>query len=384
MSAQNNSGDGEGKSLSDLAVQRRQEIRALKNLGDAPKLLFDALSDLCFLDRYSVAFGVVRSGKPKLADLLGCSIASITRRQKQLADSKHIWTRTGWHEGHEITLWFLRGIASPQLEFDQFTEGITRMAVTRVAPRVQPLRNGHGHFCKLPETLQLPINEDSPTEATGHPGQKRPGTTVRSDGATRSKVTGVNGQKRPPGPVKSDRGQRSEVTGPHGHFRGGHPVKSDAGTRSEVTVYRKDKDTGIGDTAAPPPEFALEDWIKDIKNRKPPLYPRELQDIKTKLLEQRRTTPGVQSRLFINAKIKAVDELMIGPTPPAETSKTGPVRVAVTPQKRNAMTKDEILIGARWLIDNRKSESLTAIQKATLKEAGISIPKQKAAATAAA
>ena len=131
MSAQNNKGEGEGKSLSDLAVQRRQELRALKTLSDAAKLLFDALTDLCFLDRFSVAFGVVRSGKPKLADLLGCSVASITRRQKQLSEAKHIWTRTGWHEGHEITLWFLRGVASPQLEFDQFGEGVTRRAVTK-------------------------------------------------------------------------------------------------------------------------------------------------------------------------------------------------------------------------------------------------------------
>ena len=205
MSAQNNKGEGEGKSLSDLAVQRRQELRALKTLSDAAKLLFDALTDLCFLDRFSVAFGVVRSGKPKLADLLGCSVASITRRQKQLSEAKHIWTRTGWHEGHEITLWFLRGVASPQLEFDQFGEGVTRRAVTRIAPRIQPLRNGHGHFCKLPETLKLPGIEATPAEVTGHPGQKRPGTTVISDGATPSEVTGVNGQTRRSGPVRSDR-----------------------------------------------------------------------------------------------------------------------------------------------------------------------------------
>ena len=77
----------------------------------------------------------------------------------------------------------------------------------------------------------------------------------------------------------------------------------------------------------------MEEWIKDLKNRKPALFPRELQDIKTKLLEQRRMTPGVQARLFINKKIKAVDELMLGPTPPTESvaPKPGPVRVTPKP-----------------------------------------------------
>ena len=71
----------------------------------------------------------------------------------------------------------------------------------------------------------------------------------------------------------------------------------------------------------------MEDWIKGLKNRKPQLLPRELQDIKTKLLEDRRKTASVQARLFICAKIKAVDELMYGPTPPGETTKAAPARV---------------------------------------------------------
>lgn len=144
---------GETKSLAEIAVKRRQDVRRIHKLSDAAKLLFDDLTDLCFLDRFSVAFGVVRIGKPLLAERLGCSVASITRRQKRLREQ--IWTRTGWYQGHEITIWFLRGIADGQLELDRFTEGATTMPRTKIAPRTKSLRNGHGHFCKSRESADL-------------------------------------------------------------------------------------------------------------------------------------------------------------------------------------------------------------------------------------
>jgi hypothetical protein len=87
--------------------------------------------------------------------------------------------------------------------------------------------------------------------------------------------------------------------------------------------------------STPPSNSPLEDWIKGLKNRKPQLLPRELQDIKTKLLEDRRKTYGVQARLFINSKIKAVDELMYGPTPPEDPKPTrlAPKAPAMPPEE---------------------------------------------------
>src|ERR1051326_1888843 len=113
MNDSNGSGNSPTKSLAELAVQRRQEVRRKKNLSDVAKLLFDDLTDLCFLNRFSVGFGGVRIGKPVLAERLGCSVPTITRAQRAL-NPDDIWTKTGWHEGHEITIWFLRGIADGQ------------------------------------------------------------------------------------------------------------------------------------------------------------------------------------------------------------------------------------------------------------------------------
>jgi hypothetical protein len=355
-------GTGEGKSLAELAVRRRQEIRPKKEVTDAAKLLFDDLTDLCFLSKHSVGFGVVRAGKPDLAERLGKSVATITRAQKELTPAE-IWTKTGWYEGHEITIWFLRGIADSQLEFDQFTEGVTRRPRIRVAPRVQVARNGHGHFCKVNGSTNSPEKEQLTVDLTVHPGQSCGVATVNPDGATPSTLTVVNGQNHGIGPVNLDRGERSKLTGVNGQTNGRCPSKTDAGSPSRLTGYKKDSDIRNGEKAAPPSDSALQEWIKGLKNRKPQLLPRELQDIKTKLLEDRRKTPGIQARLFINAKIKAVDELMYGPTPPSETRKAGPVRVVPKPK----MNQGEMI--RRW--------------KAAKKSLHPSL-KQKAAATAAA
>lgn len=331
-------------------------------MSDAAKLLFDDLTDLCFLSKHSVGFGVVRAGKPDLAERLGKSVATITRAQKELTPAE-VWTKTGWYEGHEITIWFLRGIADSQLEFDQFTEGVTKRPRTRVAPRVQAARNGHGHFCKVNGNANSHKKELLPVDLTVHSGQSCGGATVNPDGATPSNLTVVNGQNHGTGPVNLDRGERSNLTGVNGHNHRSRPSKTDAGSASRLTGYKKDSDIRNGEKEAPPPNSALEDWIKGLKNRKPQLLPRELQDIKTKLLEDRRKMSGVQTRLFINAKIKAVDELMYGPTPPGETTKAGPVRLAPKP---------------KMSLEDRKR-----LWKKSMKDLPPAL-KQKAAATAAA
>ncbi len=219
MNDQRPSGDdkaGEGKSLAELCVHRRKEVRRNENLSSTAKLLFDALTDDSFLGKYSVGFGIVRIGKPSLADELGCSVPTITRCQTELTPGE-IWTRNGWYEGHEITIWFLRGVASNQLEFDQFTSGVTRAPRTKVAPRVERPRNGHGHFCKLVDPPDLLEKQEATADLTGHNGHSYLVAPVFPAGPTTSNMTVVNRQTKPSGPGRNDRGRRSNLSGANGH-----------------------------------------------------------------------------------------------------------------------------------------------------------------------
>jgi hypothetical protein len=249
--ASNGKGTGEGKSLADLAVQRRQEVRRRKDLSNAGKLLFDDLTDLCFLSRRAAGFGVVRIGKPELSERLGCSVPTITRAQKELTPDE-LWSRTIWYEGHEMTLWFLRGVAEGQLEFDAFTQGATRASRTRVAPRIPAERNGHGHFCKPGDRANSLQNGGATAELTVHPGQSCRLAPVNPAVATPSELTVGNGQNQPSGPVRTDRGERSELTVVDGQNHRADPLRADGGTTAELTVY-KDRDRRNGDKAGAPP-----------------------------------------------------------------------------------------------------------------------------------
>jgi len=378
----NGNGKSESKSLAELAVQRRQEVRRDKKQLPLAKLLFDDLTDLCFLSRFSVGFGVVRIGKPFLAQRLGCSVATITRAQLALTPSE-LWTRTGWYEGHEITIWFLRGIADNQLEFDQFTEGAMLAPRTKVAPRVASLRNGHGHFRSVeqnqapsPVKVEAPPplleKKQAPPPVTVHPGHLRRGATVTGDGATPSPVTGVNRHPRPSGPVTGDGGPRSPVTGPPRQIHRAGPVTGDGGTPSPVTVY-KDKDRRMGDRkeGSPPSggigegnkeDVELAAWRQSLNGS----FPSRLEKLRSRLIVQREAATAPNVRAFIGRKVKILNEVLDGPTPAPH--KPGPAR-ALKPAARMP-TEAELLEGGRYALSVNKPHLITPAQRAAMQRAG--------------
>jgi hypothetical protein len=318
---------GEGKSLAELAVRRRQEIREKKDVSDAAKLLFDDLTDLCFLSKHGVGFGIVRAGKPLLAERLGKSVSTITRAQKELAASE-IWTRTGWHEGHEITIWFLRGIADRQMEFDRFTEGVTKRPHTRVAPRVQAVRNGHGHFCKINGSAKSQEKDQLAVNLTGDPGQSYRGATVNPAVATPSSLTVVNRQNHRSGPVNLDRSEPSKLTGVNGHNHRAHPSNNDAGSTAGVTGYKKDKDIGNGErAAAPPPDKKFEKFLNSLDG----LYPSRLIKLKTDLHRELLIAKSPEAKAEWKRRMDAVRQKLVGGPVKDEATKPGPVRVAPKP-----------------------------------------------------
>lgn len=368
---------GEGKSLAELAVHRRQEVRKKTNLSDAGKLLFDDLTDLCFLDKHSVGFGVVRIGKPLLAERLGCSVPTITRAQRTLTPGE-LWTKTGWHDGHEITIWFLRGIASSQLEFDQFTQGVTRPARTRVAPRTAKIRNGHGQFCRPAPTPDLLENTQALAGLTVHSGQFCHVAPVSSAVARRSELTVVNGQNRPSGPGRIDRSRRSELTGANGQNHRAAPSNTDVGHTAGLTGYKKDLDNRKREEAVAPPkngngkahkeDAELAAWRQSLNGR----FASDLEKLRSRLIRQRELEKAGNVRQFIGRKIKMLDELLDGPTPEPEAVPAAAAKAK--PGEPKLLSVVQILANARGSVAAAKAGGikplLTEAEKAALKSAG--------------
>lgn len=377
MSDQNGNGEKPTRSLAELAVQRRQEVRR-KKYCDAAKLLFDDLTDLCFLNKFSVGFGVVRIGKPLLAERLGCSVPTITRAQRLLYPGE-IWTKTGWHEGHEITIWFLRGIADGQLEFDQFTEGVTRSPRTKVAPRVPALRNGHGKFCKASETVSTPDfleNREAPAELTGHNGQSCRGATVNPAVASTAELTGGHRQNRPSGHGRTDRGHTAELTGVNGqNHRNGHG-RNGASTTAGLTGYKKDTDTRNGDKGKPAPQNgvkddfneALERAFKEWESRLDDMRNSDLRKLEEIASREYHDSQTEEARANGKRKLVAIRLRLRGPSVPDAPAKPKPTR------KAPELTEPEILASARQIIaDAEKGKIkplLTDRHRAALRRVG--------------
>src|SRR5438093_5310188 len=87
-----------------------------RDLTDSAKVLFDHLTDLSFLPSVSPARGVVTMSKRKLAEELHSSVRSISRRRVELEAKRYLWTRIFWRGGLELTNWYIRGLARPQME----------------------------------------------------------------------------------------------------------------------------------------------------------------------------------------------------------------------------------------------------------------------------
>lgn len=360
----NDKSTGEGKSLAELAVQRRQEVRKKTGVSDAAKLLFDDLTDICFLSKHAVGFGVVRIGKPLLGERLGKSVPTITRAQKELARTE-IWTRTGWHDGHEITIWFLRGIANGQLEFDQFTEGVTKRPQIRTAPRTESLRNGHGQFCKPPEPGNSLENDQLTVDLTGDYGQSRRGAPVNPTVGTPSTLTGSNGQNHQSGPVKFDRSERSNVTDANGQNHPIHPSNGDGGSTAGVTAYKKDTDIRNGEKAAtPPPDKEFQQFLKSLEG----LYPSRLHKLEKDLTLKFRAARSPEAKAEWKRRLEGVQNKLLG----------GPVDDKAVDPKPTIQVKPKMSPEEQSRLWQRDKRKLPADLRRIL------LGQQKAAATAAA
>lgn len=369
-----NGKEAPSKPLAELVVYRRQEVRRKKIISNIAKLLFDDLTDLCFLQKFSVGFGIVRIGKPLLAERLGCSVPTITRAQQELTPGE-LWTRTGWYEGHEITIWFLRGVADGQLQFDQFTEGVMRRPKTKVAPRIPQVRNGHGKFAKADQVVQTPDlleNQKATAETTVHNGQNCRGATVSSAVATTAELPCASRQNHRAGHGRTDRSERSKLTVVNGQSdRNGHG-KTNGSSPAGMPRYRKDLDNGMGDKAGTPP--GRDDWERKLQK----LWPRELDALKRDLLQQQKRVDPADSALVadISVRIEAIDRALYGGTAVTIRKKPGgpPAKVVTGPAKPGLSEEESALLMARMKLQDIPG-SLTNANVLCLVNAGVELPE---------
>jgi hypothetical protein len=145
MSDQNN--EERSENVLSIAPVLRDKVLRVKTLGTGAKLLFSKLTDLVFLRKLSLGLGVVKIGRPSLAEMLGCSECTIDRYADELERDGRIWRKVIYEARSKMTAWYIREIAESQLEFsDRASQSFGPARVKRP----QPVRGTNGKFAKLP------------------------------------------------------------------------------------------------------------------------------------------------------------------------------------------------------------------------------------------
>jgi hypothetical protein len=368
----NGNGNGHGKifdlspkedaTLAKVAPNARKECCRDTSLTEGARMFFCYLTDCALTFGTYIRRGVVKFADSDLARQFDVSPKTIRNWKRALQARGRIWLTERWNKNSfPTTVYNITAlVGQPELPLDVESRDGSIVADENFSAsnrhpgrflRRDPASGNwacrmHGvsgcSICRsnrrgggFQDRPQNQPKTDKKATDKGPCEKILPSTTAIDYRAPRKQITAHHGKNLPTPTAKFYRGGGKPFTVAHGKNLPLPTVTDCRGQRKEVADNGKtvDGDLSIsGDRGkSSPPDLALNEWIKDLKSRKPRLYPRELQDIKTKLLEQRLKAEGVQARLFINKKIDAVDELMLGPTPPSETPKASPVRVAPKP-----------------------------------------------------
>lgn len=347
------------------AIRAREQVCDDPKISDGAARLFVRLLDLSlnpFLNNGRK--GEIIVSQMKLGSFLNCDERSIRRRTDELLRGNYVWTTlVGRQNTKPIRCYHVTAFQPKrQAEQEMAGEGLWGNGKRRFDSGFA--RTGHeatGHQRRMGSLLvdrfgkQIFFNLPENTPARGQQEPLSPDTSVRCD---RTLASSARGRKCPVTEDASVLSQRSILTGDSGQ---NCPVTKDAGVRH--------KESSVGDSAprrsqgsSPPPKDALEEWIMGLKKR----FPRELEAIKSKLLEQRRSAVGIPARLLINKKLKAVDEAILGPSIEEEPAKPKPVRALIKPE---ALNQAELLQSARDAM-TLGLKYVTPEQKAALQSAG--------------
>ncbi len=227
-----------GEDLNNLAPQLRDKTCRMHELTTGARMLYCYLSDKSFLRSVNQGVpGSVTKSKDKLGQELGVNERTIRRWGRELMVSRFVWQRVYWHNGFELTTWFLRGLADEQQEF--WKDADPRYGRTRETQKQHrsSMRGTNGQFC--PKTAEETKSTNLP-EKSAVSGQECPTTTDNPDRGQRTPVTVVNGHSCPSSTDNPDRGQRTPVTVVNGHSR---PLSADTSVRAPRTPVSELEET---------------------------------------------------------------------------------------------------------------------------------------------
>jgi len=147
-----------------------------------------------------------------------------------------------------------------------------------------------------------------------------------------------------------------------------HPDRKTVADNKKTRDRDLSSDRGMGETL--PTEKQFQAWIKSLDG----MFPSRLRLTEQAISKKLALAKSPEAKAEWKRRLKIIqDRILGGPVPDEAPKQPRPVRAAA-PSK--PMTKEEVLTGARYLIENRKTHLLTDSHKAALKEAGISIPKR--------
>lgn len=368
--------------LREIAPKVRRKIREDSRLSAGSKFFFYALFDDCFWHQVGGhGTGQIYADVRTLSERYGHDGKSILAWRDQLVDAGWLWTNYEW----PMTEWRLTPLMpaphnSPHKKAVQMALGRATVVVGE-SPTTSPNsgntssgrpggsgngKNGHRPLEKIPS----PVG-DSPDECRSF-SHDSVGDSPTSDGKSSYDV--LENFPRAMGKAPTSDGRSSHDQGES------LPTPPRVSTRPLGQKSGREKTPGSKESGAkeggkgqqPPPdasqapktskeEAQLAAWRQSHLGS----HQSRLEGIRKKLVSQKATATAPNVKKFIGRKISILDELIDGPLPePEEAPAPAPRRVD---QERNRpLSAEEVLEGARYLVETGKTHLLTKVQREAL------------------
>jgi hypothetical protein len=383
--------------LTGIILSVRLRVIEDKTLHLGARLMFVYLLDLSLRRTMNVRPGVVTISQTKLAEKFGVSHRTIYNWKWQLSQRRLVWCSSQpMPNTWPIDTYHIEAIHGRDY-FDSKTsvEGFWGNGGRRSRPETS------GNGAREPGQTILPgiTKKPAPTPPVGNGLPTGGGDTKSAD------LQGISAAAGNGLPLSAAMGCRRRPQWVAGAARNGLPAAPAMGCHGEpqpvaagasnglppapATGCRHKEAKGTGNQSsrggekpiAPPAEPGGEgksrnpDMESDLAAWRQTLngsFPSRLETLRAKLAGQREQATGI-GREFLRRKIRILDEILEGPMPdskpkPASAARQPATKVATIAGRQP--TPDEILDGARYLLQAGKTKLLNAAHKAALIAAG--------------
>jgi hypothetical protein len=325
-------------------LQARREVLCDPTLDYGARCLWCLLTDASYLESMHEKTGVIAFSKTQLADLLKCSPRAVAYWRAQLQARGYIWTSdkaipNAW----PVTVWHVTVLdAEPKTRLSSQTTagGLLNSGVQSLHPRPRnEKRSESGKFCTR-AVQSLPT-----------------GTAKFAPG--KGKVCTSQGKQVAHGKGKVCTGERQSLPLPTAKFAPGN------GNRLPTLRSLPTGEMELKEGEGQPPPLASQDeafmsWIEGIEG----LFDSALR----KRLQSLEAAQKIKPADLGARKIAELRKRLDMPEAPPDKRKAPPPPPPAPPK---ALTPDELIAGAKYLVEQGKAHLLTDAQKAALETAAV-------------